>query len=113
MRNRPRARCGAMIGTGLALALLVSLAGAPALQAAAESKTSSKAATAQPVDINSATLEQLTTVPGIGPSLAQRIIEFREKQGPFQRIEDLLKIRGIGERSLEKIRPHVKVGRSG
>ena len=45
--------------------------------------------------------------------IAQRSVEFRDKQGPFRRVEDLLKIRGIGEKSFQKIRPHVKVENSG
>ena len=113
MKKRPSARSGAITAAGLALSLLCLLAGAAPLSASPEAPSAAKSGPAQPIDINSASVEQLTAVPGIGPSLAQRIVEFRKKEGPFQRVEDLLKIRGIGERSLEKIRPHVKVGRSG
>lgn len=66
---------------------------------------------AQPIDINSATPEQLTEIPGIGTAIAQRIVEFREKEGPFRKVEDLMKVRGIGEKSFQKIRPYVKVGK--
>ena len=61
------------------------------------------------VDINKASAAELTAIPGVGDTLAQRIVEFREKQGPFRRVEDLLKIKGIGEKSFQKMRPHVKV----
>ena len=53
------------------------------------------------VNINTASMEQLMTLDGIGESYAERIIEFREKNGPFQSPEDLLKIKGIGEKTLE------------
>lgn len=53
------------------------------------------------VDINTATVEQLMTLDGIGESYAKRIIEFREKNGPLKTPEDLLKIKGIGEKTLE------------
>ena len=53
------------------------------------------------VNINTASMEQLMTLDGIGESYAERIIEFREKNGPFQSPEDLLKVKGIGEKTLE------------
>lgn len=65
---------------------------------------------AEQVDINTATAEELETVPGIGPATAARIIEWRETQGRFERLEDLLNIRGIGTRTLERLRPYLKVG---
>ena len=61
------------------------------------------------VDINAATVDQLTALPGIGPSLARRIVAFREEHGPFRRVEDLLKVRGIGEKSFQKLRARVRV----
>jgi len=65
-----------------------------------------------PVDVNSANETDLTAVPGIGKSLAKRIVEFREKNGPFTRVDDLLKVRGIGEKSIEKLRPFVTVAKA-
>ncbi len=64
-----------------------------------------------PVDINRATAEELTTVPGIGEATAARIVAFREEHGPFKRTEDLLKIRGIGEKSFQKLRPYLVIGK--
>lgn len=61
------------------------------------------------VDINSASAAELQKVPGIGPALAQRIIQFREEHGPYERIDDLLNVRGIGVRSLERLRPYLTV----
>ncbi len=64
---------------------------------------------AKPLDLNAATAEQLSQVPGIGPSIAKEIVAFREKSGPFRRVEDLLALRRITRRTLEKIRPYVTV----
>jgi competence protein ComEA len=64
---------------------------------------------AHPLDLNSATAEQLEQVPGIGPKTAQAIVDFRQKSGPFRRIEDLLAIKGISQAKLDKMRPYLKV----
>jgi len=67
---------------------------------------------ANPIDLNTATLEQLEQLPGIGPSTAKAIIQFRKKSGPFKRVEDLLAIHGISKARLEKLRPYVTVSPS-
>ena len=59
------------------------------------------------VNINTASAEQLQLLPGIGPALAKRIIEFREANGPFEKVDELVAVRGIGEKSLAKLRPYV------
>jgi competence ComEA-like helix-hairpin-helix protein len=64
---------------------------------------------AEPIDLNSTSLEQLERLPGIGPSTAKAIVQFREKSGPFERVEDLLAIYGISKKRLEKLRPYVVV----
>ncbi|MGH9773470.1 MAG: ComEA family DNA-binding protein [Candidatus Acidiferrales bacterium] len=64
----------------------------------------------KPVDLNAATVEQLEQLPGIGPGTAKAIVRFREKSGPFKRVEDLLAIRGITRGRLEKLRPYVTIG---
>ena len=61
------------------------------------------------VNINTATVEVLQTLPGIGPTIAQRIVEYRQTHGPFQKVEDLLNVKGIGEKKLEKIKPLIEV----
>ncbi len=72
--------------------------------------TISKAPPASPVNINTATVEQLQTLPGIGPSTAARIIADREQNGPFRTIEDLTRITGIKEGTMSKIRAYITVG---
>jgi competence protein ComEA len=62
------------------------------------------------VNLNSATLPQLEALPGIGRSTAERIIEYRQKNGGFKRIEDLMNVRGIGEKSFLKLKPLITVG---
>ena len=62
------------------------------------------------VNINTAGSETLQTLPGIGPALAGRIIDYRDAHGPFVAVEDLLNVKGIGEVTLEKLRPLISVG---
>jgi competence ComEA-like helix-hairpin-helix protein len=64
----------------------------------------------KPLDLNTATADQLAQLPGIGPKTAQSIVNFRKASGPFRRVEDLLAIRGISRRKLQAIRPCVTVG---
>jgi competence protein ComEA len=63
----------------------------------------------KPLDLNTATADELQQLPGIGPSTAAAIVAFREKSGPFRRVEDLLAIHGISKKKLEAIRPYVIV----
>lgn len=62
------------------------------------------------VDLNAATVKELEELPGVGPTTAKAIIQFRTKSGRFHRVEDLLAIRGISEAKLQKIRPYVTLG---
>jgi comEA protein len=73
---------------------------------------SQKTPFAHPVDLNTATAEQLQQVSGIGPSTAKAIVNFRQKSGPFRKIEDLLAIKGISKARLEKMRPYLTIGPS-
>ena len=61
------------------------------------------------VDLNHATASDLEALPGIGPKLAQRVIEHRASHGPFAKVEDLRQVEGIGHKKFDRLRPHVLV----
>ena len=60
-----------------------------------------------PISLNSATLEQLDTLQGVGPSTAQKILDWRTQNGGFASVDDLAQIPGIGPKKLEALRPQV------
>ena len=62
------------------------------------------------VNVNTASVEQLEALPGIGPKLAARIVEYRQKTGAFKSAEELINVRGIGEKSFAKLQPYVTLG---
>ncbi len=65
------------------------------------------------LDLNTATQPELETLPGVGPELAKRIIEYRQTRGPFKGVEQLDGVKGIGSKLMEKIRPMVTVSAAG
>lgn len=69
-----------------------------------------KRAPAKPIDLNTATVEQLEQLPGIGPVTARAIVRFREKSGPFRRVEELRAVPRISKSRFEKLRPYVTIG---
>lgn len=62
------------------------------------------------INVNTATAQQLSTLPGIGDVLAQRIIDFRNANGPFESLADLTKVEGIGDKKLESILEYITLG---
>jgi competence protein ComEA len=64
---------------------------------------------AQPIDLNTASIADLDTLPGIGPATAQAIVDYRSQHGRFRSVDDLLNVRGIGPAKLEELRPLVRV----
>lgn len=92
---------------------LLTIALAPAALAAAPdgqaSTTATKAAAPVMVNLNTATSEQLQKLSGIGPRTAARILEYRQKNGGFKKIEELMNVRGIGEKSFLRIKPQLTV----
>jgi competence protein ComEA len=82
----------------------------PALSAQGRSTpTKTMATAAAPVNLNTATAEQLTTIPGVGAKTAERIIEYRQKNGGFKKVEDLMNVSGVGEKSFLKMKPLITV----
>jgi competence protein ComEA len=84
---------------------------AQAAKPAARSAAARQRATpGAPVNLNAATLAQLQTLPGVGASTAQRIVDYRQKNGAFKKIEELMNVKGVGEKSFLKLKPFVSVG---
>ena len=65
--------------------------------------------TNQPLNLNSATEEQLKNIPGIGPSKAKEILNYREQNHGFNSIDDLMKIKGFGKKTFEKLKEHFTI----
>mgnify|MGYP001260821221 CR=1 FL=1 len=94
----------------LAIAL-VCAAGGPAQALPARQSQQAEAKAAAPlINLNTATVEQLEKLPGVGPKTAERIIEYRQKNGAFKKVEELMNVKGIGEKSFLKIKSQLTVG---
>jgi competence protein ComEA len=88
----------------LAGALLVTPVSAGRLQS-----SPAPAARAATIDLNTASVADLEGLPGVGRRTAERIVEHRQKNGPFKKIEELMNIKGIGEKSFLKLKPLISV----
>ncbi len=66
----------------------------------------------KPVNINTATSQELQQVPGIGPATAEKILQMRKSYGAFKSVDDLLAIRGLGPKRLEKMRKYLTIGKT-
>src|SRR5581483_11406720 len=104
----------------LSLVTLVGLLGTPPLDAQGRAsqpstpRSSSRSAAKPPIsgtiNINTASATDLQALPGVGAKTAQRIVEYRQKNGPFKKVEDLMNVRGIGEKNFLKLKPQLSVG---
>jgi competence protein ComEA len=94
-----------MIAAIAAIALSAATAGAQ--ERANAPKTT--AAAQVPVNLNTATADQLATIPGIGTKTAERIIAYRQKNGGFKKIEELMNVKGVGEKSFLKLKTLITV----
>ena len=74
-----------------------------------KSSDSSEKKVSFPVNINTASKKELDALPGIGETLAQRIIDYRSANGPFSTVDELTKVKGIGAKTLEKLKPYATV----
>lgn len=79
----------------------------------AQARRSRPLAAGETIDPNTASEEELDRLPGVGASKAARIVQDREQNGPFARPEDLARVPGLGARSVERLRPHLRVASSG
>lgn len=61
------------------------------------------------ISINDAAISELVNLPGIGPSIAQRIVEYRDMNGKFKKLEDVKKVKGVGDKLFQKILPYIKL----
>ena len=92
------------------LAVLVCLVCLTAGAASAQNKPAAAKPATTVVNLNTATSAQIATLPGVGEKAAERIIEYREKNGGFKKIEELMNVKGIGEKSFLKLKPLITVG---
>ena len=81
--------------------------------ASAQSRSSARAdakpASTAVVNLNTASATDLEGLPGIGAKTAARILEYRQKNGPFKKIEELMNVRGVGEKNFLKLKPQITV----
>ena len=93
----------------VALLMLLTTAGAGAASQAKAAGAKTAAAVSTPININTASAAQLEALPGIGARTAQAIVDHRQKNGGFKKIEELMNVKGIGEKSFLKLKPMVTV----
>jgi comEA protein len=99
-----------MSGVAVMVLALATLVGqAQGNGAMGRSAKAAKSTVSSPVNLNTATATELQTLPNIGPAAAARIIEYRQKNGGFRKIEDLMNVKGIGEKSFLKLKPLITI----
>jgi competence protein ComEA len=98
-----RVRIGAALLLGLLLAVPL---------ASAEQAGTGKGTTGVVVNINTASADQLNALPGVGPKLAARIVDYRSKNGAFKKVEDLMNVQGIGEKNFLKLKPLITISQA-
>ena len=98
----------------LTVAMLLSVVApaASAAQAKASTPSAKPAASSVIVNINTATAAEFEALPGIGAKTAARIVEYRQKNGPFKKVEELMNVRGLGEKNFLKLKAQLTIGAS-
>jgi competence protein ComEA len=94
------------LGLALLLAFPLAAAGGTAVKAKAK-------APSHPINLNTASVTELMQLPRVGAHTAERIVAFRKEHGGFQRPEDLMNVKGIGEKSYQKLKPYLNAGAGG
>ncbi len=82
---------------------------APAATVAPPASSTITQTQVKPFDLNQVTADELVTIKGIGPALAKAVVDYRQKNGAFRKVDDLLGVAGIGPKNLEKFRPYLTV----
>ena len=102
-----------MFRHSLPVLVVVSLLAVSPHAAVAQTATRTSAKTAPAsvgvVNINSASATDLEALPGIGAKTAARIVEYRQKNGPFKKVEELMNVRGVGEKNFLKLKPQISI----
>lgn len=80
-----------------------------AAQAKGGSRAATKPALTSPLNINTASASELDALPGIGAKTAARIVEYRQKNGPFKKIEELMNVRGVGEKNFVRLKTQITI----
>ena len=94
----------------LGAVLMFAIAALVLAPAAARGATPPAPISGEKVNINTAGVDELVTLPGIGKAYAERIVEYRQKNGPFKKIEDVMNVRGLGEKNFLKVKGQLTVG---
>ena len=92
------------------VAALVCAASPLFAQRAAKPPVAATMVSTETINLNTATAAQIATLPGIGPKTADLVVQYRTKNGPFKKIEEVMNVRGIGEKSFLRLKPLVTVG---
>ena len=98
-----------MRSVAIVLMVLAFTVAVDAARQSTERPSAGKPAMASPINLNTATAMQLESLPGIGARTAERIVEYRTKNGGFKKIEELMNVQGVGEKNFLKLKPLVTV----
>jgi competence protein ComEA len=95
--------------SALVLATALVVMASPLIAQRAAKPPVAAAASTEIINLNSATVAQIATLPGIGPKTADLVVQYRTKNGPFKKIEEIMNVRGVGEKSFLKIKDRLTV----
>ena len=98
-----------LLWLALAVVLLSACGGGEAEEPPAAAESPAAQVSVEPIHLNNATAEQLQTLPGVGPALSERIVSYREEHGPFQTVDQLAEVKGIGAAKLAKLKEQLTI----